>query len=170
MSVKQQFHVLNRESKCKLILNEIFSGFIEWMDDQVFILAKKDAELCTKGLAFIIKTSTTEFFVPINKDNWDSYEGGCRYLDSSLWKDAENLNKFFVQAIADINYINQWLSVAIVSDPESTKKRLPNFLAKMDPTYKNIPLTFCEIPNGKEAIWEKGEQLAKHYLGYKLLL
>ena len=170
MSVKQQFHVLNRESKCKLILNEIFSGFIEWMDDQVFILAKKDAELCTKGLAFIIKTSTTEFFVPINKDNWDRYEGGCRYLDSSLWKDAENLNKFFVQAIADINYINQWLSVAIVSDPESTKKRLPNFLAKMDPTYKNIPLTFCEIPNGKEAIWEKGEQLAKHYLGYKLLL
>lgn len=170
MSVKQQFHVLNRESKCKLILNEIFSGFIEWMDDQVFILAKKDAELCTKGLAFIIKTSTTEFFVPINKYNWDSYEGGCRYLDSSLWKDAENLNKFFVQAIADINYINQWLSVAIVSDPESTKKRLPNFLAKMDPTYKNIPLTFCEIPNGKEAIWEKGEQLAKHYLGYKVLL
>lgn len=170
MSVKQQFHVLNRESKCKLILNEIFSGFIEWMDDQVLNLAKKDAELCTKGLAFIIKTSTTEFFVPINKDNWDRYEGGCRYLDSSLWKDAENLNKFFVQAIADINYINQWLSVAIVSDPESTKKRLPNFLAKMDPTYKNIPLTFCEIPNGKEAIWEKGEQLAKHYLGYKLLL
>lgn len=170
MSVKQQFHVLNRESKCKLILNEIFSGFIEWMDDQVLNLAKKDAELCTKGLAFIIKTSTTEFFVPINKDNWDRYEGGCRYLDSSLWKDAENLNKFFVQAIADINYINQWLSVAIVSDPESTKKRLPNFLAKMDPTYKNIPLTFCEIPNGKEAIWGKGEQLAKHYLGYKLLL
>lgn len=170
MSVKQQFHVLNRESKCKLILNEIFSGFIEWMDDQVLNLAKKDAELCTKGLAFIIKTSTTEFFVPINKDNWDRYEGGCRYLDSSLWKDAENLNKFFVQAIADINYINQWLSVAIVSDPENTKKRLPNFLAKMDPTYKNIPLTFCEIPNGKEAIWEKGEQLAKHYLGYKLLL
>ena len=170
MSVKQQFHVLNRESKCKLILNEIFSGFIEWMDDQVLNLARKDAELCTKGLAFIIKTSTTEFFVPINKDNWDRYEGGCRYLDSSLWKDAENLNKFFVQAIADINYINQWLSVAIVSDPESTKKRLPNFLAKMDPTYKNIPLTFCEIPNGKEAIWEKGEQLAKHYLGYKLLL
>ena len=127
MSVKQQFHVLNRESKCKLILNEIFSGFIEWMDDQVLNLAKKDAELCTKGLAFIIKTSTTEFFVPINKDNWDRYEGGCRYLDSSLWKDAENLNKFFVQAIADINYINQWLSVAIVSDPESTKKRLPNF-------------------------------------------
>lgn len=170
MSVKQQFHVLNRESKCKLILNEIFSGFIEWMDDQVLNLAKKDAELCTKGLAFIIKTSTTEFFVPINKDNWDRYEGGCRYLDSSLWKDAENLNKFFVQAIADINYINQWLSVAIVSDPESTKKRLPNFLAKMDPTYKNIPLTFCEIPNGKEAMWEKGEQLSKHYLGYKLLL
>ena len=170
MSVKQQFHVLNRESKCKLILNEIFSGFIDWMDDQVLNLAKKDAELCTKGLAFIIKTSTTEFFVPINKDNWDSYEGGCRYLDSSLWKDAEDLNKFFVQAVADINYINQWLSVAIVSDPESTKKRLPNFLAKMDPTYKNIPLTFCEIPNGKEALWEKGEQLAKHYLGYKLLL
>ena len=100
MSVKKQFHVLNRESKCKLILNEIFSGFIEWMDDQVLNLAKKDAELCTKGLAFIIKTSTTEFFVPINKDNWDRYEGGCRYLDSSLWKDAENLNKFFVQAIA----------------------------------------------------------------------
>ena len=170
MSVKQQFHVLNRESKCKLILNEIFSGFIDWMDDQVLNLAKKDAELCTKGIAFIIKTSTTEFFVPIRKDNWDSYEGGCRYLDASLWKDAEDLNKFFVQAVADINYINQWLSVAIVSDPESTKKRLPNFLAKMDPTYKNIPLTFCEVPNGKEAIWKKGEQLAKHYLGYKLLL
>ena len=91
-------------------------------------------------------------------------------MDASLWKDAEDLNKFFVQAVADINYINQWLSVAIVSDPENTKKRLPNFLAKMDPTYKNIPLTFCEVPNGKEAIWEKGEQLAKHYLGYKLLL
>lgn len=79
--------------------------------------------------------------------------------------------EFFQQTRRDMKFLKMWLSQAIVSgDLEASRQRLPEILAKMSPTYQNIPCDELKIPEGKEALWKKAENIISYYLGLSLVL
>lgn len=166
------FELLSLPSKNQRLLKKIFTFYNEFLDTQLFELLYKHKEAkrdsCLHVGLFINGYSyrLTHF-----KDSVSYYEYSIEFLHPSLQEEGDKFVEYVNRCEQDMRFINQWLSIAINSlDVESVRKRLPDFIAKLDERYANSTLHFCEIPEGKEAMWKKAEALAKYYLGYQLLV
>ena len=153
MNIKYSFPIFQMTSKCQILLNAIFKHYLVFLNQELRKLSEKNKDvnnehyLC-KGLVINSRT----------------------FFNTSLNKEAEPFLHYVANLERDSIFMNQWLSIAIVNSVEETRENLPNFIAELHPIYSKIPLDFKGSPEGKEQIWIKAEQLAKYYLGFKLMI
>lgn len=91
-------------------------------------------------------------------------------LDPSLQEEGNQLNAFVDQAKKDARFLQMWLSIAIdKNNLMKTKMMLPPALARLIESVRDIEVNYC-IPEGKEELWHRAEELINFYLGLKLVL
>ena len=165
------FEMLRIPSKTQPFLVEIFKYYDRFLDVQLETLAvmhmkAKGGTLVPKGLCI-----NGSVYIMTCLSHNHLYENAYPFLDPSLQEEGNKFEGICKKCKEDMRYLNQWLSIAIDPlDKEITRKRLPDFIANLSEKYAYSHLKFCEIPKGKEAMWKKAEELAKYYLGYKLLV
>ena len=113
----------------------------------------------------------TYFYRPEDKQTTEVAKSSWIRIDDSLVKKGENLEAFLNKVRKDVRFIQMWLSLIVdPTSPVNTRAKLPNILATQHPLYKTVEFSESIIPPGKEAVWNKAEELIKYYLGLKLLL
>lgn len=169
MNIKYSFPIFQMTSKCQILLNAIFDHYLDFLNQELRKLSEKNKDIKNehylyKGLVINSRTFFNTF------DPSEQYLDKRSFLHSSLNKEAEPFLHYVANLERDSIFMNQWLSIAIVNSIEETRENLPNFIANLHPIYSRVPLDFKGSPEGKEQIWMKAEQLAKYYLGFKLMI
>lgn len=169
MNIKHSFPIFQRKSKCQFLLNAIFEHYLVFLNQELRKLSEKNKDVkneryLSKGLVINSRT----FYITFGPS--DQYWDKESFLHPSLSKEAESFLHYVENLDKDSIFMNQWLSIAITDNFEETKDNLPNFIAKLHPVYSKIPRDFKGSPKGKEQIWMKAEELAKYYLGFKLMI
>lgn len=169
MNIKYSFPIFQRKTKCQFLLNAIFEHYLVFLNQELRKLSEKNKDVKNEHYlcnGLVINSRT--FFNTFGPS--EQYLDKRSFLHSSLNKEAEPFLHYVENLDRDSIFMNQWLSLVIVNSFEETRDNLPNFIANLHPIYSKIPRDFKGSPEGKERIWEKAEQLAKYYLGFKLML
>ena len=171
MSLSQMINLFKIQcDKTEPLISEIFHPFYEIFQKQVEELYKENIKVLKiediyRGFNFDGNT----FYRDIENTKY-LYLKGTTSIDKSLINKAIALLELRDNVRKDIRFLQMWMSTFYNSyDPEETKRYLPSILNNFYP-FSDVCTKSKIIPEGKESLWKKAEEIISYYIGLRLIL
>lgn len=157
--------------KTEPLISEIFYPFYEIFQNQVEELYKENIKVLKldddyRGFYFNGDTLYRDSI----KINYFYHLNGAIHLDKSLIPKGNELLDLRDKVRRDIRFLQMWLSTFYNDkEPEETMRYLPSILNNFG-QFREVDTKSKIIPEGKESLWKKAEEIISYYVGLRLIL